>query len=203
MNLELILIAVAVLAFSIAVHEMSHAFVGDALGDDTARKAGRISLNPFRHIDPILTVGLPLLLLFIGLPPFGAARPVPFNPMRVRFSEFGVALIALSGPIANLLLAAIAGVLYRIFLPGEGLILDGLVVFIQINIGFFLFNLIPFPPLDGSRVLYAFSPEPLQKILLQIEAVGLFGLVVFMFIIFPILQPLYFRINDLFINLIT
>lgn len=203
MDTKLILLAVPALALSIAFHEMMHAFASDALGDDTARRAGRISLNPLKHIDPFMTIGLPLVLLLVGLPPFGAARPVPFNQHRVRFSEFGVALIALAGPLANLLLAAIVGLIYRVFLPSDGLFLDALVILLQVNIGFFVFNLIPFPPLDGSRVLYAFAPEPLQTIMRQIEALGMIGLVIFMFVLFPLLQPIFYNLSDFFINLIT
>lgn len=202
-DFRLILLAVPALAFSIAFHEMMHAFVGDSLGDDTARLAGRISINPFRHIDPVMTIGLPLVLLLIGLPPFGAARPVPFNPHRVKHAEFGVALIAIAGPLANLLLATLVGLVYRIFLPADGLFLDGLVVLLQINIGFFIFNMIPFPPLDGSRVLYAFAPEPLQRVMLQIESFGLTGLLIFMFLLFPLIQPVFLKLNEFFINLIA
>jgi len=202
-DIKLILLAVPALAFSIAFHEMMHAFVGDALGDDTARRAGRISINPLRHIDPFMTIGLPLILMLFGLPPFGAARPVPFNPHRVKHQEFGVALIAVAGPLANLLLATIVGLIYRFFLPSDGLFLDALVVLLQINIGFFIFNLIPFPPLDGSRVLFAFAPEPLQRVMLRIESFGLTGLFLFMFILFPLIQPVFLSLNNFFINLIT
>ncbi len=202
-DLKLILIAVPALAFSIAFHEMMHAFASDALGDDTARRAGRISINPLRHIDPLMTIGLPLILMIFGLPPFGAARPVPFNPHRVKHQEFGVALIAVAGPLANLLLAVFTGVVYRLFLPGDGLFLDILVVMLQINIGFFIFNLIPFPPLDGSRVLFAFAPEMLQRVMLQIESFGIMGLFLFMFLLFPLIQPIFLGLNNFFINLIT
>ena len=200
-DIRLILLALPALAFSIAFHEMMHAFAGDALGDDTARRAGRISINPLRHIDPLMTIGLPLILMLFGLPPFGAARPVPFNPHRVKHAEFGVALIAVAGPLANLLLAALTGLAYRIFLPGEGIFLDALVVLLQINIGFFVFNLIPFPPLDGSRVLFAFAPEPFSALCSdrKLRPTGLF---LFMFILFPMIQPIL-SLNNFFINLVT
>lgn len=203
MDIKLILLAVPALALSIAFHEMMHAFVGDRLGDDTARRAGRISINPLRHIDPLMTIALPLVLMLVGLPPFGAARPVPFSPHRVKFGEFGVALIAIAGPLANFLLAILSGIVYRVFLPGDGLFLDSLVILLQINIGFFVFNLIPFPPLDGSRVLFAFSPEPLQRIMLQIESFGITGLFLFMFILFPMIQPIFLHLSEFFINLVA
>src|SRR5687768_8815619 len=97
-----ILIIIAVLLISMSVHEAMHAFTGLKLGDDTAAEEGRVSLNPLRHIDPFLTILLPAALLAIGLPPVLAARPVPFNPDRVKWDEFGAALIAAAGPLSNL-----------------------------------------------------------------------------------------------------
>ncbi len=205
MNLDFgtILIAIPVLALSIAFHEMMHAFVSDRLGDDTARRMGRVTLNPFSHIDPITTIGLPLVLLLIGLPPFGAARPVPFNPSRVKFEEFGVALVAVAGPLTNLVLAILAGLLYRYGVTGPGLFADIVTIALQINVGFFIFNLIPFPPLDGSRVLYAFAPEGLQKFMMQIEQLGFMGLILFMFLLFPIIQGPLGNISESLLRVLT
>lgn len=205
MNIDFgtIIIAIPVLALSIAFHEMMHAFVSDALGDDTARRQGRVTLNPFSHIDPITTVALPLILLLIGLPPFGAARPVPFNPARVKFEEFGVALVALAGPLTNLLLAIVAGLIYRYGINAPGLLEHVVTVALQINVGFFIFNLIPFPPLDGSRVLYAFAPEPLQRVMMQIEQLGFMGLIIFMVLLFPIIQGPLIHISDSLLTRLT
>lgn len=201
-NIYLIFIAIPVLVMSIAIHEMVHALVSDALGDDTARIMGRVTLNPFHHIDPITTVALPLVLIFLGLPPFGAAKPVQFNPSRVKFEEFGVALIAIAGPLSNLALAVVFGLLLN-FSGSAGLLADFLSIGLFINVGFFVFNMIPFPPLDGSRVLYAFAPTPLQKVMDSIENFGFSAVLVFMFVIFPVLQPTVSRLDKAIIGILT
>ena len=100
MVLEIIIVIVVIL-LSMTIHEAMHAFMGYALGDDTARQEGRLTLNPIRHIDPFMTVLLPLMMVLLHGPIFGGAKPVPFNPNRVRFGEWGAALVALSGPITN------------------------------------------------------------------------------------------------------
>jgi Zn-dependent protease len=191
----LILIAVPILVFSIAFHEMVHALVSDKLGDDTARHLGRISLNPLRHIDPITTVALPLILLLIGAPPIGAAKPVPFNPYRIKFEEFGVALVAVAGPLSNLVLAFIFGSLLNV--SESSVLLKAIAELgLSINVGFFVFNMIPFPPLDGSRVLYAFAPTPLQKVMETIESFGLMSILIFMLVLFPFVQPFIIYVNN-------
>lgn len=196
----LILIAVPILVFSIAFHEMTHALVSDKLGDDTARHMGRISLNPLRHIDPLTTVVLPLALLLIGAPPIGAAKPVPFNPHKIKFEEFGVALVAIAGPLSNLVLALIFGSLLNVS-NLNGLFELIAKVGLSINVGFFVFNMIPFPPLDGSRVLYAFAPTPLQKVMETIESFGFMSILIFMFVLFPFIQPSIIYVNELIINI--
>ena len=100
MVLEIIIVIVVIL-LSMTIHEAMHAFMGYALGDDTARQEGRLTLNPIRHIDPFMTVLLPLMMVLLHGPIFGGAKPVPFNPNRVRFGEWGAALVALSGPSTN------------------------------------------------------------------------------------------------------
>lgn len=194
-------LALPILAMAITLHEMMHAYVSDALGDDTARHQGRITLNPLAHIDPFLTVGLPLLLILIGAPPFGAAKPVPLNPLRIRFGDFGVAIVAVAGPLTNLALAVISALLLRsVGYSSTNLVAVFLALSVQINVGFFIFNMIPFPPLDGSRLLYAFAPDALQRIMLQIESFGIAAIALFMFVIFPIISPV---MSDLSQKLLT
>jgi Zn-dependent protease len=175
-----ILIVVGTILVSMTLHEAMHAFVGYWLGDDTAKQQGRLSLNPIRHIDPFLTLFLPLSLAVIGaisgasVPIFGGAKPVPFNPDRVRGGEWGAALIALSGPLTNFVLAFVGyGVWVVAGLPADGLLAQILITFISVNLGFFVFNMLPIPPLDGSRVIYALAPEFVRSIMRFIEQFGL------------------------------
>jgi Zn-dependent protease len=161
-----------------SVHEAMHAFVGLKLGDDTAAEQGRVSLNPLKHIDPLMTVVLPAITLLLFGAPILAAKPVPFNPERVKFDEMGAALIALAGPVSNLLLAILATVVIRFVgvdvLNPTSLFANILSIFIVLNVALFIFNLVPIPPLDGSRVLYAFAPEPVQEFMSRIEPYGFF-----------------------------
>ena len=103
-----IIIVLTVILLSMTIHEAMHAFMGYALGDNTAKEEGRLTLNPIRHIDPVMTILLPLIMVVLHAPVFGGAKPVPFNPNRVRFGDWGAALVALSGPITNLVIAFIA-----------------------------------------------------------------------------------------------
>lgn len=169
------------LIVAITLHEMMHAFVAHKLGDTTAHDQGRISFNPLRHVDPFATILLPLITLVVFHAPLLAAKPVPFNPARVKYDEFGAAMIAAAGPLTNLLLAAIGGLLARFFV-GNIDIFNILTIFVSLNVGLFVFNLIPIPPLDGSRVLYAFAPDAVREVMAQIEQYGIFivfGLVLF------------------------
>lgn len=202
--LYIVLIAVPILALSIAFHEMVHAYIGYKLGDDTAKLHGRISLNPLKHIDPLTTVALPLIMLLLGLPPFGAAKPVPFNPSRIKYDEFGVAMVAAGGPLSNLFLAAFSGIVVTVFnINTGGLFGSILMLFAQINLGFFLFNMIPFPPLDGSRVLYAFAPEPIQKLMVTIEQLGFIGLAIFIFFFYRFFQPVLYNGMEFFLRILN
>lgn len=169
-----------VILLSMTLHEAMHAFVGYWLGDDTAKNEGRLTLNPIKHIDPFLTILLPLGLALLGGPIFGGAKPVPFRPDQVRWGDWGAALVALGGPLTNLFLAFISfGVWVLVGAPLTGvgaLILSSM---ITINLGFFIFNMIPIPPLDGSRVLYALAPDFVRTGMRAIEQFG----VMFVFVI--------------------
>lgn len=169
---------------SMTLHEAMHAYVGYWLGDDTAKHMGRLTLNPLAHIDLVTTILMPLFLVMIGAPPFGAAKPVPFNPHRIKWGEYGAASVGASGPLTNLVLALFSGGIIRVFadqLPQFWLLCLG--TFTLVNASFFIFNMIPFPPLDGSRVLYAIAPDSVRKIMEQIEAMG-FAALIFFFVIF-------------------
>jgi Zn-dependent protease len=198
----LIVFSLIVLAISITLHEFMHGYIALLLGDDTAHKDGRLTLNPIHHVDPFATVLLPVLLVVLGLPPFGAAKPVPVNFARLKYEEFGGALVGVIGPFTNLILAAIGGLAVTVTNP-SGLWATWWALFIAINVGFFVFNMIPFPPLDGSRVLYAFAPEPLQRVMEQIERFGLMAIALFIFVLFPFISPTLRGINEAIIKALT
>lgn len=159
---------------SMTLHEAMHGYVAYWLGDDTAKAQGRLTLNPLAHIDPFLTLLLPLALAAAGLPVFGGAKPVPFNPGRVRYGEVGAALVGAAGPLTNFLLAFIFfGIYVFAGSPAVTTVL-GLVLQlgVAINLGFFVFNMLPIPPLDGSRVLYALAPDWARRGMEWIEQYG-------------------------------
>jgi Zn-dependent protease len=169
-----IAIVLGVILVSMTLHEAMHAFVSYWLGDDTAKLEGRITLNPIKHIDPFLTIILPLGLLLIGGPIFGGAKPVPFNPDRVRWGEWGAALIAIAGPLTNLVLSFIFfGIWAVLGAPESGLGAQILMTAVTVNLGFFIFNILPIPPLDGSRVIYALAPEFVRTGMRFIERYGI------------------------------
>ena len=179
MNFTIVITTLLVILVSMTIHEAMHAFMGYFLGDQTATAEGRLSLNPIRHIDPSLTILLPLVLLMLGAPVFGGAKPVPFNPHKVRFGEWGVALVAIVGPLTNLVLAfTFFGIGVSLgfvdkFGFSPSLIGVMLQTFVFVNLGFFAFNMIPIPPLDGSRVFYALAPDFVRGFMRQVEQYGL------------------------------
>ncbi|HSX07963.1 MAG TPA: site-2 protease family protein [Candidatus Saccharimonadales bacterium] len=185
-----LLIILASILVSMAFHEAMHGFMAHWLGDTTAQEEGRLTLNPLKHIDLYTTVLLPIFLILLHVPPFFAAKPVPFNPYRVKYREFGVALVGLAGPFTNLVLAVAAALIMRFSVQVGTELFNVLSIFIQVNLGFFVFNMIPFPPLDGSRLLYAFAPEGMQRIMMRIESLNFMAILLFMVVLFPIISPI-------------
>lgn len=180
-NVTYIVIVISVVLVSMTFHEAMHAFTSYWLGDDTARLQGRLTLNPIKHIDPFLTILLPVMLAIVGAPIFGGAKPVPFNPQNVRWGEWGAAIIALAGPLTNLLLAFIIyGIGVNISIPEQGPWLLIFTTALYVNLGFFIFNMLPIPPLDGSRVIYALAPEFVRR---GMESLERFGIVIIFAII--------------------
>lgn len=183
MDIDFVYIAIVlfVILFSMTLHEAMHAFAAYWLGDDTAKFSGRLTLNPIKHIDPFLTIILPIMLAISGGPVFGGAKPVPLSLNKIRWGEWGLALVALAGPLTNFLIAFFAfGVWVLVGLPGKGIIGQIFISTISINLGFCVFNLIPIPPLDGSRFLYALAPEFVRRGMEAIEKLGImvvFGLI--------------------------
>lgn len=192
------MVAIITLIISITIHEFMHAYVGFKLGDTTAMEHGRISFNPLHHIDPLMTILLPIVTLWWFHAPILAAKPVPFDPRRVRYGEYGAALLALAGPLSNLALAFLAAVARTFFSGGFGY--DVLNIAVAINVALFVFNLIPIPPLDGSRVLYAFAPEPLQDFMRQIEPYGFF--IIFALVLWGGAAGLLGQLNQMVLNLL-
>lgn len=195
LSAENLVIIIPALFLAMSFHEATHAFTAHWLGDTTARDLGRVTLNPFKHIDPFTTILLPVILVLLSLPPILAAKPVPFNPNRVRYDEFGAALVGISGPLSNLLLATFGAGLLQLLEP-SGTVLRVLGIFVMLNVALFVFNMLPIPPLDGSRLLYAFAPEPLQRVMQQIEGMGIFGIMFILIVLLPIIGPLIITIND-------
>ncbi len=182
-GIEILYFFVALLISMIA-HEVMHGVTAKALGDPTAADMGRLTLNPLKHIDLMTTIILPLALVLVHLPPIMAAKPVPFNPNRVKFGDYGAALVGVAGPATNFVLAIIGSILAHIVINGNSQLLDFLGLFIQINVILMVFNLIPIPPLDGSRVLYAFAPEPLRRVMEKIESMGFMAILLIILIVF-------------------
>ncbi len=187
---------VVVLLFSVIVHEVAHGYVAWLNGDPTARLAGRITLNPIPHIDPIGTILLPLLLLATGSRLlFGWAKPVPVNPSYFRNHRWGEVSCSFAGPGSNLILAALFAYLLRLNLGGPGLVLLAYYG-CTINIFLALFNLIPIPPLDGSHLVAAFLPYRLLQYYRYLEPFG-FVIIILLFytgIMGIILMPIYRQI---------
>lgn len=202
LNVLGLVVIIGTLAISITFHEFMHGYIAFMLGDNTAKYSGRLTLNPLKHIDPLLTVAMPLLLWLAGAPPFGAAKPVPFNPSRLRNGETGMAMVSLAGPLTNLVLALLAGAVLRLgVISGTGF--EVLLLFVVVNLGFFVFNMIPFPPLDGSRVLYVLAPEPVRQFMRTIESAGILGVGLFIIVGFPLIGPLIGQAISVLLSIIT
>lgn len=185
-----------VLIFSVMVHEISHGFMAEKLGDKTARDAGRLTLNPLKHIDPFGSIILPLLLYVLNTSIlFGWAKPVPYNPYNLKNPKKGGALIALAGPVSNFFIAFIFGLLIRTGVSSGNSVDDPLLLMFQIivyvNVLLGVFNLVPIPPLDGSKVLFGFLPARIisPNVLAFLEQNGMIILVFFMFFGFTLISP--------------
>lgn len=185
---------IIVIVFSAIIHEYSHGWMAEQLGDPTAKYAGRLTLNPLKHIDPIGSVLLPILLIPTGLL-FAYAKPVPFNPYNLRDQRWGPVAVAFAGPGSNFMLALIFGLLMR-FLPTSDMTpFLFIIVFANVSLG--VFNLVPIPPLDGSKLLFALLPESAFQLREVLHRFGFIFLIIFIFAFSQYLLP----IIDFFVRL--
>ncbi|MDP3015038.1 MAG: site-2 protease family protein [bacterium] len=174
-----------VIVLSATFHEYAHGFIAYKLGDSTAKDAGRLTLNPLAHLDLMGTVVIPLFLLFYGGIFIGWAKPVPYNPYNLRDQKYGSLKVGIAGPSANFLIALILGMFMR-FAPISPPFLMALSIIVYINIFLGLFNLLPFPPLDGSKVFMDLFPRA-RHIIEQIGFFGIFFALLLALFILPIL----------------
>lgn len=191
----LTLLSIVILILSVIIHEISHGYMADRLGDPTARLQGRLTLNPIKHIDPIGSIVVPLITSLAGFT-FGWAKPVPYNPYNLKNKRQGEFLIAAAGPLSNLAIALAFGTIIRFTVAGE------MTPFIQIasyiviiNIILAVFNLIPIPPLDGSKLLFSFLPNQHGRVRAMLEAYAPFLIVIVIFFLWeaisPIIEPIF------------
>jgi len=187
--LEIIFIIV-IIFLSVIVHEISHGYTAYWLGDPTAKMSGRLTLNPLKHLDPLGSIILPVLLYFFSLPVIGWAKPVPFNPYNLKAGKWGPAIVAASGPLSNILIAIFFAILIRLNIFGSISFTSLSIVVVQLNLFLAIFNLVPIPPLDGSKVLFAFFTYKQKKIEDFLERYGLFFIIFFLFYGLDVLLPI-------------
>ena len=183
MDFVKVVLVLVIVVGSVILHELAHGVVAYFLGDRTAKDAGRLTLNPLKHIDPYMSILVPVILYLLNAPVFGGAKPVPIDSRNLKWREWGLALVAIAGPLTNFLIAFIAflighfagllgvssGSLYYLSDSIPAFIVAETVI---INLGFMIFNLIPIPPLDGSRVLYALAPDAIREYMRRLEPYG-------------------------------
>ena len=220
MGIAMIVFEFIVLIFSAILHEVAHGFEALHLGDDTAEKAGRLTLNPLKHLDPYLSIGMPILLFITTGFFFAGAKPVPYNPNNLKNPRTGAVKVAFAGPITNLLIALLFGILsvlipisaavknnlWNAIASGGGVSafaspLEGLFFFfliiVYINILLGVFNLVPIPPLDGSKVLFLILPptQTTYRVMYFLERWGLILVLAFVFfgysLIFPVINAIF------------
>ncbi|MDD5290644.1 MAG: site-2 protease family protein [Patescibacteria group bacterium] len=196
-----IIFSLIVILLSAVIHEYMHGWMADHLGDPTAKYEGRLTLNPAAHIDLWGSIIMPALIYFAtgGGLIFGYAKPVPFNPYNLRDQKYGPAKVAAAGPLANFIVALFFGLILRFYQMDNLSLTSLLAIIVQINLVLMIFNLVPIPPLDGSKVILPFLPFNWQLKLANLERYGFTLVLIFILFGFPLIIPI---INFLF-NLIV
>ncbi len=201
----ILIIQIAILLMAVVIHEVSHGAMANYLGDPTAKYAGRLTLNPIKHLDLWGSFLIPLFLFIVQSPVlFGWAKPVPYNPYNLRNKKWGPALVAAAGPGANLIVALVFGLALRFAPLGDSIYLQNLaqifVIIVVLNLLLAIFNLIPIPPLDGSKILFAALPYKYQHIVASMERYGLILLLFFIFFLFRFILPIVFLLFKLIVG---
>jgi len=199
--MDSVIFQIVILVMSVVVHEVSHGYAALWLGDETALNEGRLTLNPIKHLDPFGSVLLPILLSLVpGGIMFGWAKPVPYNPYNLNNRRWGEAIVAAAGPISNLVIAFVFGVFIR-FGMAQGFsndLIEVSLIIVAINVLLAIFNLVPIPPLDGSKILFALVPEKYAKFKESMERAGFFLVLIFVFVLWQFLYPLVDALIKLF-----
>ncbi len=195
-----IIFYILVIIMSVVIHEVSHGYVASLLGDPTAKLAGRLTLNPLVHLDLMGSILIPAFLVLMRLPVIGWAKPVPYNPYNLRVGKWGPAYVALAGPAANLIVAGFFSLVIRlntlyVFAPSA--FIQFAILIVAVNIVLAIFNLIPVPPLDGSKVLFALLPYHQRQIEVWLERYSL----VFILIIIFFAGNILFYLQNLLLRL--
>ena len=191
---------IAILIMSVVIHEVAHGYAANSLGDPTAKYEGRLTLNPAKHLDFVGSFLVPFISYNLGGFIIGWAKPVPYNPHNLRPGRWSEAMVAGAGPLSNITLALIFGIILRIGLSSSSVTpgfveITSIVVFINILLA--VFNLMPIPPLDGSKLVFAFFPERFGQVREFFERYGLVLLLFFIFFLWQIISPIvtfFFRL---------
>lgn len=183
---------IIVLILSAVIHEYAHGWSANQLGDPTAKLAGRLTINPLVHLDPWGSFLMPLFLYLIsgGRFVFGYAKPVPVNPYNLNKHKYGDLLVSAAGPLSNLMVAVVFGLMMRAF-PAQPIV-GYFSIIVYVNILLAIFNLVPIPPLDGSKILFAILPDSMNNFKISLERYGYFFLIFFIFFAFQLILPIIY-----------
>ena len=193
--------SIAVLIFSVSAHEASHGYMAQYLGDPTARLAGRLTMNPLKHLDIIGSVVVPFFMFLTGGPILGWAKPVPYNPYNLRDQKWGDAKVALAGPLTNIGIAFIFAMILRFGFAYLTMPMISLLnIIVVINLVLAIFNLVPIPPLDGSKVLISLLPSRWRYLAHYLERYALVFMLIFVFFLWQFFLPLVDLMYRLFVG---